>query len=149
MLPSSNSPTIHSNPGHIKHELITNLSKIDFSQNGTATKINQNVGKAKRQLIDSHILQACPAPADGLNDWDLEVSLSAIEDPASTTDMAALQIDMTLKSSSTAAADVLCDGCYVWMYTSLASTSDPNSYETASCLVEYNYATSQTALTQA
>ena len=85
--------------------------------------------------LGSHILQACPAPADGLDDWDLAVALSAIKDPASETDMAALQIDMTLKSSTTAAADVLCDGCYVWMYTSLASTSDPNSYETSTCLV--------------
>ena len=74
------------------------------------------------------------------------MALSAIKDPTSDTDMAALQIDMTLKSSTAAAANVLCDGCYVWMYTSLASTSDPNSYETSTCLVQYNYATSQEAL---
>ena len=85
--------------------------------------------------VGGHLLQACPAPADGFVDWDLNLALSALKDPASETDMAALQIDMTLKSTSTAAAGVLCDGCYVWMYTSLASTSDPNSYETSTCLV--------------
>ena len=74
----------------IKTDLLTNLSEIDFSLAGTTTKINLNVGKAKRQLIDMHKqhpvnLTGCTAtvPPSGHIDWDLVVGLSAIKDPAS------------------------------------------------------------------